>query len=137
MLQPKKPKYRKQFRKGAKTVASRGSSLAFGEFGLKSLSLGRVSEKQIEAARRTITHFTRRGGRVWIRVFPDKPVTSKPAGVGMGAGKGEVKGYVAVVQPGRIVFEIAGVTREIAQEALLRASHKLPLRTKFMAKEER
>lgn len=137
MLQPKKPKYRKQFRRGAKVVASRGASLAFGDFGLKSLSLGRLSEKQIEAARRTITHFTRRGGRVWIRVFPDKPVTGKPAGTRMGAGKGEVKGYVAVVTPGKIVFEIAGVAREIAQEALSRAAHKLPLRTRFVAKEER
>ncbi len=134
MLQPKKPKYRRQFRKGAKTIAHRGNRLAFGEYGLKSLERGWLSEKQIEAGRRTITHFTRRGGKVWIRVFPDKPVTAKAAGAGMGAGKGETKGYVAVITPGRIIFEITGVTRGIAQEALARAGHKLPVKTKFMMK---
>lgn len=135
MLQPKKPKYRKQFRTGAKTIASRGASLAFGDYGLKSLGYARLSESQIEAARRAITHFTQRGGKVWIRVFPDKPMTAKPTGVGMGAGKGDLKGYVAVITPGRIIFEVAGVPREVGQEALLRAAHKLPVKTKFMVKE--
>lgn len=111
--------------------------MAFGDYGLKSTVCGRLSEKQIEAARRTITHFTKRGGKVWIRLFPDKPVTAKSAGVGMGAGKGEVKGYVAVVTPGRILFEIAGVSREIASEAFSRAAHKLSVKTRFVAKEER
>lgn len=137
MLQPKKSKYRKQFKRGARTIACRGAALAFGEFGLKSQVLGWLSENQIEAARRTITHFTRRGGRVWIRVFPDKPVTAKAAGSRMGAGKGEVKGYVAVVTPGKVIIEIGGVSREIAQEALLRAAHKLPLKTRFIAKEKK
>ena len=135
MLQPKKPKYRKQFRTGAKVIASRGTSLAFGDYGLKSLGYARLSGSQIEAARRAITHFTRRGGKVWIRVFPDKPMTAKPAGVGMGAGKGDLKGYVAVITPGRVIFEVAGVPREVGQEALLRAAHKLPMKTKFMVKE--
>lgn len=135
MLQPKKPKYRRQFRRGAKVIAARGTRIAFGDYGLKSLAYGRVSASQIEAARRTITHFTQRGGKIWIRIFPDKPMTAKPAGVGMGAGKGELKGYVAVVTPGKILFEIAGVSQEIGQEALLRASHKLPVKTKFITKE--
>lgn len=135
MLQPKKPKYRKQFRPGARAMACRGTTLAFGEYGLKSMGRGQLSEQQIEAARRTITHFTRRGGKVWIRLFPDKPVTGKPAGTGMGAGKGDVKNYVAVVTPGKIIFEIAGVTGEIAQEALSRAAHKLSIKTRFVAKE--
>lgn len=135
-MQPKKPKYRKQFRTGARVVASRGTSLAFGEYGIKSMERGWLSEQQIEAGRRTITHFTRRGGKVWIRLFPDKPVTGKGAGVGMGAGKGDVKGYVAVVTPGKVIFEIAGVPREIAQEALSRATHKLSVKTRFIAKEE-
>lgn len=135
MLQPKKSKYRKHFRSGAKTVASRGTNLAFGDYGLKSLENGWLSEKQIEAARRTITHFTKRGGKVWIRIFPDKPITSKAAGVGMGAGKGDVKGYVAVVTPGKIVFEVAGVPAAIGQEALIRASRKLSIKTRVITKD--
>lgn len=135
MLQPKKMKYRKQFRTGAKAIASRGISLAFGDYGLKAEQGGWLSEKQIEAARRTVSHFTRRGGKIWIRVFPDKPITQKAAGVRMGKGKGDVKGYVAVVTPGRILFEITGVTREVAQEAFLRAAHKLPIKTRFVIKD--
>lgn len=134
MLQPKKMKYRKQFRTGAKTIASRGISLAFGDYGLKAEQGGWLSEKQIEAARRAVSHFTRRGGKIWIRVFPDKPITQKAAGTRMGKGKGDVKGYVAVVTPGRILFEITGVTREVAQEAFLRAAHKLPIKTRFVIK---
>lgn len=135
MLEPKKAKYRKQFRRGARTVSCRGTALAFGDSGLKSLTGGWITEKQIEAARRTITHFTQRGGKVWIRIFPDKPITAKPAGSRMGAGKGDVKGYVAVVTPGRIIFEVAGVSRELAQEALRRAAHKLPLKTRLVFKD--
>lgn len=135
MLQPKKMKYRKQFRTGAKTIASRGISLAFGDYGLKAEQGGWLSEKQIEAARRAVSHFTHRGGKIWIRVFPDKPITQKPAGTRMGKGKGDVKGYVAVVTPGRILFEITGVTREVAQEAFLRAAHKLPVKTRFVIKD--
>jgi len=135
MLQPKKQKYRKQFRSGAKSIASRGTALNFGDYGLKSLQNGRLSEKQIEAARRAVTHFTKRGGKLWIRVFPDKPVTQKPAGSRMGAGKGDVKGYVALVTAGRIIFEIAGVSEKVAEEAFLRAAHKLPIRTRFVSKE--
>lgn len=134
MLQPKKMKYRKQFRTGATTIASRGISLAFGDYGLKAEQGGWLSEKQIEAARRAVSHFTRRGGKIWIRVFPDKPITQKAAGTRMGKGKGDVKGYVAVVTPGRILFEITGVTREVAQEAFLRAAHKLPVKTRFVIK---
>lgn len=134
MLQPKKRKYQKQFRTGAKTIASRGTSLAFGDYGLKSQDYGWLLEKQIEAARRAIAHFTRRGGKVWIRLFPDKPVTQKAAGTRMGSGKGDVKGFVAVVTPGKIIFEITGVSKEIAQEAFSRAAHKLPVKTRFVAK---
>lgn len=118
-------------------IASRGSSLSFGDYGLKSLERGWLSEKQIEAGRRTITHFTKRGGKIWIRVFPDKPITGKGAGVGMGAGKGDVKGYVAVITPGKMIFEIAGVPCEVGREALNRAAHKLSVRTRFVAKEYR
>lgn len=135
MLIPKKQKYRKQFRTGAKTMSGRGATLAFGDYGLKSLASGWLSEKQLEAARRTMAHFTQRGGKIWIRVFPDKPVTQKPAGSGMGAGKGDVKSYVAVITPGKIIFEIAGVAKEIAQGALERASHKLPLKMKLVSKD--
>lgn len=113
-------------------MAARGATLSFGEFGLKSMGRGWVSEKQIEAARRAITHFTQRGGKVWIRILADKPITGKAAGTGMGAGKGDVKGHVAVVTPGRIIFEIAGVSREIGSEALLRAAHKLPIKTRVV-----
>jgi len=135
MLQPRKSKYRKQFRGKMKGVSSRGSTLAFGDYGLKSLGRGWVSARQIEAARRAVTHHTKRTGKVWIRVFPDKPVTSKPVGAKMGKGKGDVDRYVTVVTPGRILFELAGVSKEIAAEAMKRAGAKLPFKTKFISKE--
>jgi large subunit ribosomal protein L16 len=135
MLQPRKTKYRKQFRGKMKGVASRGSTLAFGDYGLKSLGRGWLTTKQIEAARVAITHYTKRGGKIWLRVFPDKPITSKGLGVGMGAGKGDVVGWVAVVTPGRILFELGGVTPEVAHEALRRAAAKLPFKTKIVSKE--
>ncbi len=134
MLQPKRSKYRKQFRGRRRGLSSRGSTLAFGEFGLKSLGRAWLSARQIEAARRAITHYTKRSGKVWIRVFPDKPITSKPAGVRMGNGKGDIDHYAVVVKPGRVLFELAGVTQEAAVDAMRRAATKLPFRTKFISK---
>ncbi len=136
MLQPKKTKYRKQFRGKIKGVASRGTSLAFGDYGIKSVSRGWLSAKEIEAARVAISHYTKRVGRIWIRVFPDKPVTSKGLGVGMGGGKGEVDRYVAVITPGRVILELAGVSKKEAQQALTRAASKLSFKTKFISKEK-
>lgn len=135
MLQPKRQKYRKAFRGRRRGVASRGVTLSFGEFGLKSLGRGWLASRQIEAARKAITHQLRKGGRIWIRVFPDKPVTSRPAGQRMGSGKGEIDRYVAVVIPGRMLFEIAGTTKEIAIRAFEKAADKLPFKTKFVSKE--
>ncbi len=134
MLQPARRKYRKEFRGKMHGMATRGSELSFGEFGLKAMDRGWMKSSQIEAARRAITHHLRRGGKVWIRVFPDKPITSRPAGQRMGSGKGEVEGYVAVILPGRILFEVAGVDQELAKEAFERASAKLPFKTKFVSK---
>ena len=134
MLQPKKSKYRKQFRGKMRGQSKRGTSLAFGEFGLKSLGRAWLSAKQIEAARVAITHHTKRAGKVWIRVFPDKPVTKKGMGVGMGKGKGDIDHYVMPVAPGRILFELTGVSKEMAQEAMKRAGAKLPFKTKFISK---
>lgn len=134
LLQPKRSKYRKMF-KGKRTgVATRGNSLAFGTFGLKAMSAGFISARQIESARRAMANYTQRGGRIWIRIFPDKPITKHPAESRMGSGKGDVEGYVAVVKPGQLVFEIGAVTAIIAQEALRLASHKLPVDTKFVSK---
>lgn len=135
MLEPRKSKYRKQFRGRMKGISPQGSTLTFGDYGLKSLGRGWLSARQIEAARRAITHYTKRAGKVWIRVFPDKPVTSKPAGAKMGKGKGDVDHFVAVVTPGRILFELAGVPKEVASEAMRRAGAKLPFKTKFISKE--
>jgi len=135
MLQPRKSKYRKQFRGKMRGISPQGSTLAFGDYGLKNLGRGWLSARQIEAARKAITHHTKRAGKVWIRVFPDKPVTSKPVGAKMGKGKGDVDRYVAVVTPGRILFELAGVPKEIAAEAMRRAGAKLPFKTKFVSKE--
>lgn len=115
-----------------KGVAHRGSTLGFGEYGIKSLGRAWLTARQIEAARRAITHYTKRAGKVWIRVFPDKPVTKKASGSPMGKGKGDIDHYVAVVKPGRIIFELTGVDREIATEAMKRASAKLPFKTKFI-----
>lgn len=134
LLQPKRTKYRKMF-KGKRTgIATRGSSLTFGSFGLKAIESGWISARQLESARRAMAHFTQRGGRIWIRIFPDKPITKHPAESRMGSGKGDVEGYVAVVKRGQLIFEIGAVTENVAQEALRLASHKLPIDTKFVGK---
>src|SRR3989344_7750778 len=133
MLQPKRQKYRKQFRGSMKGMAMRGSAVKFGEWGLKALECGWLTARQIEAARRAIVHFTKRSGKIWLRIFPDKPVTHKPAGQGMGSGKGDIEQYVAVIRPGRILFEIAGIAETDAKEALSRAGHKLPFKSKIVA----
>lgn len=134
MLQPRRVKYRKQQRGRRKGLAVAGSTLAFGEFGLKATESAWLTARQIEAARRVITRYVRRGGKLWIRVFPDKSVTARPAETRMGGGKGSVDYWVAVVKPGRIIFELAGVPEETAREALTLASHKLPMATKVVAK---
>ena len=136
MLQPKKSKFKKQFRGKMRGLAIRGSFLAFGQYGLKSEGRGWLTDRQIEAARKAISHFTKRAGKVWIRVFPDKPITKKPTGVRMGGGKGDIVGYVVTIIPGRIIFELAGVTEVIANQALKRAAGKLPFKTKFVKKLE-
>ncbi|NIR51052.1 50S ribosomal protein L16 [candidate division KSB1 bacterium] len=136
MLMPKRVKYRKQQRGRMKGKAARGAKLAFGQFGLKSMDPGWVTARQIEAARIAMTRHIKRGGKVWIRVFPDKPVTQKPAETRMGKGKGSPEYWVAVVKPGRILFELGGVPEELAREALRLASHKLPLHTKFVSQAE-
>ena len=130
MLQPKKRKYRKDFRGRRKGVSQRGNSLAFGEYGLKALGRAWLSSAQIEASRRAITHSIKRGGKVWIRVFPDKPVTSRSAGQRMGGGKGDIDRHVAVVKPGRILFEVAGVSEDLVHKAFDRAAAKLPFKSK-------
>lgn len=117
-----------------KGTSIRGSSLAFGDFGLKSLGRGWLKAQQIEAARKTLAHYTKREGKIWVRVFPDKPVTAKAQGTRMGSGKGAIIGYVAVITPGRILFELAGVEEKIAKEAMERAAGKLPVKTKFLTK---
>lgn len=134
MLMPRRSKYRKQHRGKMKGNATGGTKVSFGEFGLQSEDMGWVSARQIEAARRAITHYTQRGGRVWIRIFPDKPVTKKPAETRMGSGKGDIHEYVAPVRPGRVLFEVGGVTKTIALEALRLASHKLSVKTKLIEK---
>src|SRR5262250_18494 len=135
MLMPKRVKYRKAQRGRMKGIAVRGSTLAFGDFGLKALEPGWVTNRQIEAARVALTRSLKRGGKVWIRVFPDKPVTKKPAETRMGKGKGNPEEWGAVIKPGRILYEMEGVTHEIALKALTLAAHKLPLRTKFLTRE--
>ena len=135
MLAPKRAKHRKQFR-GARTGKSiRGSTIAFGEYGLKAMTEGWVTSRQIEAARRSLTHYTKRGGRIWIRIFPDKPITKKPPETRMGSGKGDVYEYVAVVRPGRILFEMGGISLEDAKASLRLASAKLPIQTRFIVKD--
>ena len=135
MLAPKRAKHRKQFRGKRGGKAIRGSDVSFGEFGLKAMSVGWVGSRQIEAARKALTHSTRRGGRIWIRIFPDKPITKKPPETRMGSGKGDVSEYVAVVKPGRVLFEMAGIPLEGAREAMRLAAAKLPVMTKFVIKE--
>ena len=132
MLMPKKTKYKKQQRGRMKGTAYRGSELAFGEYGLQALEPGWVTSRQIEAARIAMTRHIRRGGKLWIRIFPDTPVTAKPAETRMGKGKGSVEYWVAVVKPGRIMFELGGISRDLAQRAMTLASHKLPIKTKFV-----
>lgn len=134
LLAPKRTKYRKAFRGRRVGVATRGNMLSFGTFGLKALEAGWISARQLEAARRAVAHFTQRGGRVWIRIFPDKPITKHPSESRMGSGKGDVEGYVAVVKPGQLIFEMGAVGKEVAEEALRLASHKLPVDTKFVEK---
>lgn len=134
MLMPKKVKYRKQHRGRMKGKAWRGSELAFGTYGLKALSPGWVTARQIEAARVAIMHFMKRGGKMWRRIFPDKPYTKKPAETRMGKGKGPVEGWVAVVRPGLILFELEGLPQSEAEEALRLASHKLPVRSVFVTR---
>ncbi len=134
MLQPKKRKYRKEFRGKMKGMAQRGHRLSYGDFGLKATSRDWVTSRQIEAARRSIAHYTKRAGKIFIRIFPHKPVTARSSGARMGGGKGDIEKYVAVVKPGRILIEMAGVDEETAREALRRASHKLPVNTKFVSR---
>ena len=140
MLSPKKVKYRKSQKGRMKGAAYRGSSLSFGEFGLQAVDCGRISSKQIEAARIAMTRHVqdrhKRGGKIWIRLFPDKPFTKKPAEVRMGKGKGAPEGWVAVIKPGRVLYEMTGVTREMAMEALRLAAHKLPIKTRFVERSE-
>jgi large subunit ribosomal protein L16 len=134
MLQPKRVKYRKQQRGKRRGLAFRGSTLSFGDFGLQALECAWITDRQIEAARRAITHYVKRGGKVWIRIFPDKPITAKPAETRMGKGKGSPEGWVAVVKPGRILYEMEGVSEADAKEAMRLASSKLPIATKFVAR---
>ena len=136
LLAPSRTKYRRQHRGRMKGEAHRGNTLAFGEYGLQALEPCWMEARQIEAARIALTRFMKRGGKVWIRVFPDKPVTSKPAETRMGSGKGAVDHWVAVIKPGRIIFEIGGVSEEIAKEAVRLASHKLPIKTRFITRGE-
>ncbi|MBR0391083.1 MAG: 50S ribosomal protein L16 [Oscillospiraceae bacterium] len=135
MLMPKRVKYRRVQRGRMKGKASRGNVVTYGEFGLQAVEPGWIKSNQIEAARIAMTRYTKRGGQVWIKIFPDKPVTAKPAETRMGSGKGSPEYWVAVVKPGRVMFEIAGVPEETAREALRLASHKLPIKTKIVAKE--
>ena len=132
MLSPKKVKFRKVQKGRMRGMAYRGSDLNFGEFGLQAVECGKISSKQIEAARIAMTRYAKRGGKMWIRIFPDKPFTKKPAEVRMGKGKGAPEGWQAVVKPGRVIYEMEGVTREVAKEALRLASHKLPIKTRFI-----
>jgi large subunit ribosomal protein L16 len=136
MLMPKRTKYRKMMKGRMKGKAYRGSTINFGEYGLQALEPAWINSRQIEAARRSITNYLKRGGKVWIRIFPDKPVTKKPAETRMGSGKGNPEYWVAVVKPGRIMFELSGVPRDRAEEALRRAAMKFPMDCRFVEKEE-
>jgi large subunit ribosomal protein L16 len=132
MLQPKRTSFRKQHKMRNKGLALRGAKVSFGDFGIKALTRGRISSRQIEAARRVITRYMKRGGKVWIRIFPDKPITAKPLAVRMGSGKGNVEYWVAEIQPGKVLYEIQGVSEEEAREAMRLASAKLPVKTTFV-----
>ncbi len=135
MLQPKRTKFRKQHKGRNRGIATRGSSVSFGDFGLKTLDRGRITSRQIEAARRAMSRYIKRGGKIWIRIFPDKPITKKPLEVRMGSGKGNVEYWVSLVQPGKVLYEIQGVPREVAEEAFKLASAKLPVKTEFVERE--
>jgi large subunit ribosomal protein L16 len=136
MLQPKRTKYRKMQRGRRRGLASSGNAVDFGDYGLQALAPCWMTARQIEAGRRAITRYVRRGGKLWIRVFPDKPITKKPLEVRQGSGKGPVEAWVAVVRPGRIIYEISGVKEETAREAMRLAAHKLPVATRFVSREE-
>jgi large subunit ribosomal protein L16 len=134
MLQPKRTKYRKQHKMRNTGLATRGNKVSFGEFGLKATSRGRITARQIEAARRAMTRYVKRGGKVWIRIFPDKPITKKPLEVRQGKGKGSVEYWVAQIQPGRMLYEMEGVSEDIAREAFRLAAAKLPVQTTFVTR---
>ncbi|MFS8540714.1 MAG: 50S ribosomal protein L16 [Tissierellales bacterium] len=136
MLMPKRVKYRRVHRGRMKGKATRGNELSYGEYGLQALEPAWITSNQIEAARRAMTRYVKRGGNIWIKIFPDKPITQKPAETRMGAGKGSPEYWVAVVKPGRILFEMSGVSEEIAREAMRLASHKLPIKTKFVTRDD-
>ncbi|KKD39362.1 50S ribosomal protein L16 [Limnoraphis robusta Tam1] len=136
MLSPKRTKFRKQQRGRMRGLATRGSTLTFGEYGLQALEPSWITARQIEAARRAMTRYIRRGGKIWIRIFPDKPITMRPAETRMGSGKGAPEYWVAVVKPGRIMFELDGVSEEIAREAMRLAAFKLPIKTKFIMQQK-
>ena len=135
MLQPKRTKFRKQMKGRNRGLAHRGSSVSFGEFGLKAVGRGRITARQIEAARRAMTRHIKRGGKIWIRIFPDKPITKKPLEVRQGKGKGSVEYWVAQIQPGRMLYEMEGVSEEIAREAFTLAAAKLPIATRFVSRQ--
>jgi len=136
MLSPKRVKFRKMFKGRTKGVATRGSSIAFGTYGLQAMEPGWITNRQIEAARVALTRHIKRGGKVWIRIFPDKPITKKPAETRMGKGKGSPESWVAVVKPGRVMFELEGIPRDIAEKAMALASAKMPIKTKFVIRED-
>lgn len=135
MLQPKRTKFRKQMKGRNRGLALRGGTVSFGEFGLKAIGRGRITARQIEAARRAMTRHIKRGGKIWIRIFPDKPITKKPLEVRQGKGKGSVEYWVAQVQPGRMLYEMEGVSEEVARQAFTLAAAKLPLATKFVSRQ--
>lgn len=136
MLMPRKTKHRKQMRGRTQGIAKGGTTLNFGDYGIQALAPAWVTNRQIEAARIAMTRYIKRGGKVWINIFPDKPVTHKPAETRMGKGKGNPEGWVAVVKPGRVIFELSGVTEEVAREAMRLAIHKLPMKSRFIVREE-
>ncbi len=135
MLQPKRTKYRKQHKGRNRGLAQRGNAVSFGEYGLKAMGRGRITSRQIEAARRAMTRHVKRGGKIWIRIFPDKPITKKPLEVRQGKGKGNVEYWVALIQPGRVLYEMSGVSEEIARGAFRRAAAKLPVATRFVSRQ--
>jgi large subunit ribosomal protein L16 len=136
MLSPKRVKFRKMFKGRTRGTAGRGSTIAFGSYGLMAMEPGWITNRQIEAARVALTRHIKRGGKVWIRIFPDKPITKKPAETRMGKGKGSPEGWVAVVKPGRVMFELEGITKDLAEKAMALASAKMPIRTKFVMRED-